>query len=342
MGDVSGSLPLALCSLQRAHLIAKFLLASLLIVAVVFAGFSQVEAADKIRLSVTNFNMSFLPAGLAVKKGFFKEEGLEAEVIRMNANIAVAALGSGDVDYTLVFGSVIRAAIRGLPVKVVASFIDGSTHALIARSDFKSVRDLKGKTLGVQAFGATDHISAIMMLRHYGIDPEKEIKVLALGPAAARIAALKEGVVESAIVSPPADEEAKQLGFRIIARAYEVFTFPFVGLGTNVKKLKDKPDEVKRTIKALIKANRFIRQNREATIQALVEWGRTTPELAAGAYDSSWKVFNMDGTIPEEGLRAVIDQAAKEGKITREISATEVADMTPLREAQKELGIKAR
>ena len=53
-------------------------------------------AADKIRISVTNFNMSFLPSGLAVKRGFFKDEGIEAEIIRMNANVAINALASGD------------------------------------------------------------------------------------------------------------------------------------------------------------------------------------------------------------------------------------------------------
>ena len=166
--------------------------------------------------------------------------------------------------------------------------------------------------------------------------------MVALGPASGRLAALKEGVVEVAVMSPPADEEAKQLGFKIVARAYELFTFPFVGLGTQVKKLREKPDEVKRTIKALIKANRFIRQNREGAIQTLADWGRTTPELAAAAYDSSWKVFNMDGSIPDEGLRAVIEQAVKESKLTREVLATEVSDMTALREAQRELGIKGR
>jgi ABC-type nitrate/sulfonate/bicarbonate transport system substrate-binding protein len=82
-------------------------------------------AADKIRVSVTNFNMSFLPSGLAVKRGFFKDEAIEAVVIRMNANVAITALASGDTDHTMIFGSVVRAAIRGLPVRVVASLIDG-------------------------------------------------------------------------------------------------------------------------------------------------------------------------------------------------------------------------
>ncbi|HEY7163317.1 MAG TPA: ABC transporter substrate-binding protein [Candidatus Binatia bacterium] len=286
--------------------------------------------------------MSFLPAGLAVKKGFFKEEGLEAEVIRMNANVAVAALAGGDTDYTMVFGSVVRAAIRGLPLKVVASFIDSSTHALIARPEFRSVKELKGKTLGVQAYGASDHVAALMMFKRLGVDAEKEMKVVALGSASGRLAGLKEGVIEVAVISPPTDEEARQLGFRILARANELFSFPFVGLGTQVKKIKEKPDEVKRTIKAFVKANRYLRQNREGTIQTLSEWGRTMPDLAAAAYDSSYKVYNMDGAIPEDGLRAVIEQAVKELKISREVVPGEVADLGPLREAQRELGIKAR
>src|SRR5713226_8469681 len=313
-------------------------LALTLAAGIVCAGYHQCLAADKIRLSVTNFNMSFLPAGVAAKKGFFKEEGLEAEVIRMNANVAVAALASGDVDYTMIFGSVVRAAIRGLPVKVVASFIDGSTHALIARPEFKSVKELKGKTLGVQAYGATDHVAAMMMLKHFGVDPEKEIKGVALGRASGGLSSLKDGVVEVAVMSPPADEEAKKLGFRIVARAYELFAFPFVGLGTQAKKLKEKPDEVKRTIKALIKANRFIRQNREGTIQTLADWGRTTPALAAAAYDSAFKVYNLDGSIPDDGLLAIIDQAVTEAKLTRQVVPGEVADTAMLGEAQKELG----
>jgi NitT/TauT family transport system substrate-binding protein len=322
---------------MKQRFLILFLLIGLLVV-----GPQSSPAADKIRISVTNFNMSFLPSGLAVKRGFFREEGIEAEIIRMNANVAISALASGDTDYTMIFGSVVRAAIRGLPMRVVASLIDGSTHALITRPEFKTAKDLKGKTLGIQAYGATDQVAAIMMLKHLGVDAEKEVKFVALGPAAGRLAALKEGVVEVAVISPPGDEEGRKMGFNVLARAYELFSFPFVGLGTSTRKIKERPDEVKRTIRALIKANRFIRQNREGTIQTLAEWGRTTPALAAAAYDSAFKVYNLDGSIPEDGLLAVIEQAVKESKPARPIGPNDVADLTPLREAQKELGIKAR
>ncbi|OGQ82197.1 MAG: hypothetical protein A3F90_10170 [Deltaproteobacteria bacterium RIFCSPLOWO2_12_FULL_60_19] len=298
--------------------------------------------ADKIRISISSLDVAFLTGGVAEKRGFFKEEGLEVELIRMNANVSITALATGDIDYTMIFGSVVRGAMRGLPIKVVASFMDSSTHTLIARPEFKSLKDLKGKTLGVSSFGATADVAARMMFKQAGIDPEKEIKIIALGADRARFAALKEGIVDVAVISPPADAEGKKMGFNVLARAYELFSFPFVGLGTNVKKLKEKPDEIKKTIKALIKANRYIPANRDGAIQVLAEWGRTDRESAAASYDGTVKVFNADGSIPQDGLKLVIDQAKQALKMDRPVSFDEVADLGPLREAQKELGIKGR
>jgi NitT/TauT family transport system substrate-binding protein len=303
---------------------------------------ASAEAADRARFSVSSLDIAFLTPAVAHKRGFFKEEGIEAEIIRMNANVSITATATGDIDYTMIFGSVVRGAIRGLPIKVVASFLDSPTHMLIARPEFKSVKDLKGKTLGVSSFGATADVAARMMFRYSGVDPEKEIKILALGSDSARFTALKEGIVDVAVISPPADSEGKKLGFTVLARAYELFKFPFVGLGTNIKKINERPDEVKRAIKALIKANRYIRANREGSVQVLMEWGRTGKENAAVSYDSTVRVFNQDGSIPEDGLRLVIEQAKEGAKLARDVMPSEVADTSILRQAQKELGIQGR
>ena len=80
----------------------------------------------------------------------------------------------------------------------------------------------------------------------------------------------------------------------------------------------------------------------DGAIQVMMEWGRTDRENAAATYDSTWKVFNLDGNIPEDGLRLVIEQAKQALKITREVSPNEIADLTLLREAQRELGIQGR
>jgi NitT/TauT family transport system substrate-binding protein len=300
------------------------------------------SAADKVRITTTNLNMTSLTAGVAVKRGFFSDEGLEVEVIRTTAPVTVAALSNGDIDYTMVFGSVVRAAMRGLPLKVIASFVDSSSLSLVARPEIKTMKDLRGKTLGVSAYGATTDVVARLMIRHFDIDPEKEIKVIALGADRARLSALKEGLIHVAAVSPPVDFEGKSMGFVILARAYELFNYPFHGLATHNRKIKERPDEVKRVLKAMIRASRFIRENREKAIEVLMQWARVDRDQAVAAYDSDVKVLNPHGTIPDDGLRLVIEQASREARTTREFSASDVADQTILQQVQRELGISGR
>jgi len=299
-------------------------------------------AADKVRLSISAVDISFLTAGLASKRGFFRDEGLDVEIIRMNANVSITALSTGDIDYTMIFASVVRGALRGMPMKVVSSYMDSSTHLLIARPEYKSLKDLKGKTLAVSTFGATSDVAARMMFKQGGVDPERELKIIPLGTERSRYTALREGIVDVAVLSPPADSEATRLGFNVLSRFFEHFKLPFTGLGVNTKKLKEKPDEVKRMIKAALRANRFVRQNREGTIQTLMDWVHVDRESAAATYDSTWRIFSEDGNIAESGLRLVIDQGRQAMKIDRPVAIEEVADFAPLREAQKELGIKGR
>ncbi|MBI4524547.1 MAG: ABC transporter substrate-binding protein [Deltaproteobacteria bacterium] len=302
---------------------------------------SPATAADKVRIAVSNFNVTFLPVAVASKKGDFRDEGLEVEIIRVSAAVSVAALASGDLDYIMVLGSSVRAALRGLPIKVLASFIDALALALIAQPGIKSVAELRGKTLGISTFGSTSDLAARIMVRHYGVDPEKEMKILGVGPDAALLAALKEKLIDVAIASPPADVQAKKMGFNVLARAYDVFRYPAIGLSATDKKIKERPDEAKRILKALIRANRYMRDDRTGTIHVLMEWAKVDHESAAMAYDGSAAVFNAnDGTIPEEGLRLVLEQAKKEARITRDIPLTEITNVTILRETQKQLNAK--
>lgn len=297
-------------------------------------------AADKVRMSISAVDVSFLTAGVALKRGMFRDEGLDLELIRMNANVSITALATGDIDYTMVFASVVRGALRGMPMRVVASYMDSSTHLLIARPEYKTLRDLKGKTLAVSNYGATSDVAARMMMKHGGVDPEKELKIIQLGAERGRYAALKEGIVEVAVLSPPTDTDAQRNGFRVLSRFYELYKMPFTGIGTNLKKLKERPDEVKRMVRAMLKANRFVRSNREGTIQTMMDWIKVDRESATATYDSTWKIFSEDGSISETGLKLVMDQGREAMKIERPVALTEVADFSFIREVQREMGIK--
>ena len=313
----------------------------ILIAIVIFLG-APAMALDRIRIAVSNPNMPNLTVAMAQKNGLFKDEALEAEIIRMNPNVAITALATGDVDYCQLFGAVVGAAIAGLPLRIVAGFLDNWPMTLIAQPELKALKDLKGKTLGISSFGATPDVAARMMIKQAGIDADKEIKILALGSDAARLMALKQRVVDVVVISPPADTQMEKQGYRILARAYELFSFPYLGLGTHTRKIKDKPDEIRRVIKATIRANRFIRDNRDEAVRALIAWGKVEREFAYASYDALRNLFNADGAVPEDGLKLVIEQARRNAKVTRDIMPNEVVDLTFLHEAQAELGIKAR
>jgi len=298
-------------------------------------------AADKIRISMTGFAGQFMTFPLAQKKGFLKEEGIEAEIIRISAAAGRAALASGEVDYsTGIGGTAIGGALSGIPIKVVACYVPAPVLALVARPEFKSVQQLKGKTVAVLIFGGVAHFAARAIVKHFGLDPEKDLKYLAVGAPDARFAALSQGLVDAAVLGPPLDFEARKQGHNILARADEILVFPETGLVTSVKKIQDKPDEIKRVIRAGIKANRYIRANRDGTIQFLMEWLKLNREVATATYEGVVKVYNEDPNVCEKGLRLVIDETKKTVKSNREMAFSDIADLSIFRVAQRELGFK--
>jgi ABC-type nitrate/sulfonate/bicarbonate transport system substrate-binding protein len=321
-----------------------FLTVSLPATLLLFGVFTAASiAADKIRIAVVNYNVSSLTAGIAEKRDYFKQEGLQVELIRMRPPVSVAALSSGEIDSSMICGSAIRAALRGVvPLKIIATFMNGSNHALIVHPRIQTVRDLKGKTLGIGAIGDTTHLAARVIFKANGLDLEKDVKVLAVGADPARLAAMKENLITATLASPPADVEGKRIGFKVLLRTYEVFRFPTVSLCTTDTKIKQRRQEIKRTLKALIRAQRFLVENRAGAIQVLMDWAKTDKESASAAYDASIEIFSPDGSGTDEGLRFVVDEAAQEAKLRREISLREIADDTLLREVHTELGIQRR
>jgi ABC-type nitrate/sulfonate/bicarbonate transport system substrate-binding protein len=303
---------------------------------------TSVEAADKIRLGFPDLAAQFIPLPLAEKKDFFKEQGLQGEFIRIRPAISSAALVSSEIDFDTVLGNGISAAIRGIPVKVVACYVPAAPLALIARPEIKSVQDLKGKAIGLNTYGGTLESTARLFVKHFGLDPDKEIKFLATGTVDSRFAAMKQGLTAATLGSPPLDFLGKKLGFIVLARAHELFNLPASGLVASVRKIKEKPDEIKRVIKAGIKGSRYIRQNRDGTLPVMMEWLKIDKEIAAVTYESVWKAFSENGSLPENGLRVAIEEAKRVGKVERDVSLSEVADLSILREAQKELGLSEK
>ena len=299
---------------------------------------NSVHAADKIRIGFPDLAAPFISLAIADKRGFFQEEGIQAEFIRMNPAVALQALVSGEIDYYTVLGPGVAAVIRGVPLKLVAAYVPISPTALIARPEIKSVSELRGKTIGINAYGGALEAMGRLIVKHFGIDPDKEVKFLAAGPLDSRFGAMKQGLTLATLGSPPIDFLGKKLGFVVLTRAHELFSFPLSGLIVSAKNLKERPDEIKRVIKAGIKANRYIRQNRDGTLPVMAQWLKIDKEMAAATYDSTVKTFSGDLGLPEGGLRLLIDEAQRVASVNHEVSLSEVADLSILREGAEGIG----
>jgi len=303
---------------------------------------TSVHALDKIRIGFPDFSSPFLSLPLGQKPGFFQQEGIQPEFIRIRSTVALTALVSGELGYHTVLGPGVAAAVRGVPVKIVACYTPTVATVLIARPEFKSVEELKGKTIGLNSYGGGLEGQARLMFKRLGLDPDKDIKFLATGGVDSRLTALKQGLTAATVGSPPIDSLGKKLGFIVLARANELFSYPSSGLIVNLKKIKEKPDEIKRIIKAGIRTNRYITRNREGTISAMIEWMKIDSEIAAAPYEGVKKTYGDDLSLPEDGLRLLIDEAKKNAKLNREISIDQVADLSILKEVQREVAISGR
>jgi ABC-type nitrate/sulfonate/bicarbonate transport system substrate-binding protein len=307
----------------------------------VFLVYASGDAADKIRIAYSAGTGSIL-FPFAHKRGFLKAEGIDAEVIRMTGNVPIAALVNGEIDYHTSPGPAVRAAIQGLPLRVVAAYGEGGSWVLVSRTNIKSVPELKGKVIAVGNPGSGPDTNGRILVKHFGLEPDRDVKFVAAaeGLPEGRLLRVQQGLVDATVVPIPADLSAKKLGLNVIARSYEIYKPTTFGLITTTRKIKEKRDEVKRVIIAGIKASRYLRANREASVQSLMELFRTDREVAAATYEYLSKTLNDDGSPTENGFRLLIEDIKESVKVSREVSFSEVSDLSILRDAQKELGIK--
>ncbi len=308
-----------------------------LLLGVLSAG-SGALAQEKVRVSYSSRSYSSLPAYIAQAGGFFRDEGLDVELIQMRPATSSPALHNGDVLATLTFGSTVGAIVSGFPFKIVAVLTEKPIHYLVALPEIRTVQDLKGKKLGVSQLLGTDEFAAHAILEALGLNP-REVKSIALGDEAIRREALRKGVVEASAISPPGPVQLARQGFRILGGPKEVkIGSPAAGLVVTEKTLKDRPDLVRKLIRPLLRALRVIQENAEATKKIMAKWLNQSPQVAADSYDLIVSSFSRDGEADETTLKAVIEARRKSSKVEKEIPLEQVVDFRLVREVRRELG----
>ena len=285
----------------------------------------------KVRISYSSRSNSVTPFYLAAQKGFFTEEGMDVELIQVNPRLGATAVLNGDIDFTTTFGTTLRGIISGFPMKFVAVSVRKSEHFLVARPEFKEIKDLKGKRLAVSTLFGTDQRAAEEILRAKGF-PIDYIKPLALGDAPIRTQALRTGIVEAAAVSSPFDLTLKADGYRVLGGPQDIeFALPTSGIAVANRLLQQNPQLVKRTIRAMMKAHRYVFENKKEVVPLMTRYLLQTPDVAERSYDLLVMSLSKNGEITDQEWDILTEKKK---------SADEVRDFSLLREVQKELKLK--
>ncbi len=123
------------------------------------------RSQERVRIGVSSRSIGFFDTWVAHEKGFFRKRGIDSEVITIRPNLSVIALQVGEIDYSWMTGTVIRAAVKGLSLKLVTIGLKSSFHTLVAQPNIASVGELRGKKIAVSNVGATDDLVARALLQ---------------------------------------------------------------------------------------------------------------------------------------------------------------------------------
>src|SRR5687768_956077 len=316
------------------------LLFSLLVLSVLSVQYSF--AQDRLTFGLTTrAGSTSLPFVIAEEKSFFKSEGVNAIVVIMQNQVVVNGVVARNVDYGGTFSNFVGAAISGLPVRIVMSAMDGSDHYLVTGPNIKRVEDLKGKNFGISSFGGTPHSEAILILRKHGMNPEKDVTFLQIGGSSSRFAALESGAIQAAMLVPPFNNFATKRGFNQLMSFNEIMNIPLGGLAVHTQKMKERPDEIVKMIKAVLKATDYIR-TRRSEILAFLEskWSIKEPDVRESIYRDMVGLYSRDGVASDDTMKNVVQLVRETRKSKDDKTVADIFDWSFAKKAQAELKLR--
>jgi len=219
--------------------------------------------AEKIRTAVPGLNLNYLSIFSADMKGFFKDEGLDNETIVIGGPAGIAALISGDVDYSGAGGSGLRAAVKGAPLKAIMYQTERPTWYLIVHPSISQVSDLRGKKIGVALLGDSEDRFTTLYVERGGLSA-KDVTKVSLGTSPSdKILGVKSGAVAAVVLDPAGAVAAQREGLKTFAYLGDIFPLPFQGYVTTDKKIAENSAQLKRWARAVVRGLMFMRERPE-------------------------------------------------------------------------------
>jgi NitT/TauT family transport system substrate-binding protein len=250
---------------------------------------------------------------VARDRGYYRQEGLDAQLIVMPSALGTQALLGGNVKFSTAGGAGLLPILRGAPIRFMFTTFNRPMFWLYSRSDIRSVENLKGKKVGVSSLGSGPDSLLREILKKHGLDGGRDVAIMPVGSGTARFFALQAGTVDAAMLSIPANLMAQDAGFRELVSFIDQEWIELQGtINVTDQLLASDPTLVEKFIRATLKGFIHFRDLRSQTIGILIRFLRVKEDAAAKIYELMRPSLTQDGIVSEEiqrkSLEHVIDR----------------------------------
>jgi NitT/TauT family transport system substrate-binding protein len=285
----------------------------------------------RVRMGLAARSTTSMPFFVAQERGFFREEGLEVELIVMQAIQTIQATLGKSTQFASATGTAISSAVMGAEIKVILAVTDRPSFDLIAQPNITSVQQLRGKKIGTGGVGSLAEILARRILTAHGVRPE-EVTILATGPSHVTYLSLKAKVIDAAPLQMPLTFTAQDEGFRKLVSAGDVYRSVQGGLATTKAILSEQPELVTKVVRAMLRATRLIKSDRNYAINFLkgpwLDIGKDPEKIAGRVYDVAAPALLENGAVDLEVQRQMIADASVRAKPAQPILPEQVFDFS--------------
>ena len=290
------------------------------------------SSPTKITIHIPGKTLAVMVFYFGKDKGFFSQEGIDAQLVAMAPPTAIVALVAGELDFSTTLGAATSAIMRGSAIKRVFYVQQDPTFALTAQPEIKTIRELVDKVIGVNAPTDAMGMSAKLILKRNGIDPSK-VTFLATQVTENAYKALLTKRVAATLLPPPFAEEAETKGYSRLAEAKDHAPLSTIGLVTSVQTLEKKTRTVEAVIRVLLKTMEYLRnpENRREMIQYIASAFKIDPSVADKAFASMLTTYSVKGTKPRPTIEKEIEIYRETLQVAKAFRPEDLEDMSILR-----------
>jgi NitT/TauT family transport system substrate-binding protein len=294
-------------------------------------------SAEKVVVSYPSKSITNFPIlETARQRGFFQREGLQVSLVYIRGGLDIKTLLTNDADFAMGSTTAVTAFVAGAPLRIVLSYNAHVDQGLYAQAKYRRVADLKGQPIGsLNPGGLVDTMARRILIKH-GLQPERDVNLLAMGGTPERYAALKAGAIAATMLSSPFNFLADKEGFSKLATTRDYVDVPGTAVVVTAEKIKKQPGVIKRFMRASLRAMKHIKDNRADTTQLIAREFSMDQEIAGLAYKQLLELLSPDGRNRVSGYQLLVDFARAGQKIDRPVSAAQLIDETLLDELIRE------